>query len=189
MGTALLLVDVQNDYFSGGRMELSRGPETVARIRDLLNLFRNLNFPVVHMRNIYVRPESSLYLPDTIGTEIHHDVLPVDGEKEILKNYPNSFRGTELDGYLREIGIRRLVIVGMMTHMCIDSTVRAAFDLGYQCIVPEDCCATRSLSYRNVNISSDELQRTFLASLDGVFAEVVKRDDVYNLLRRYEHLK
>jgi len=184
LNTALVIVDVQNDYFSGGRMELSASPDAVSKIKELLDIFRTMEMPVVHVRNIYVKPEGLLFYPEAIGAAIHHDVVPVEGEKEVLKNYPNSFRGTDLDAYLKENKITKLVVTGMMTHLCIDSTVRAAFDLGYECILVGDCCATRSLSFHNVHISAEDVQKTFLAALDGIFAKVVLKRTVVEYYRK-----
>ena len=90
----------------------------------------------------------------------------------IQKNFPNSFRETPLLDHLRERRIARLVIGGMMTHMCIDSTVRAAADLGFECLLAGDACATKALSFGGVTLPAESVQAAFLASLNGLFAKV-----------------
>ena len=182
MKTALLIIDVQNDYFPGGKMELNKSSEALLKIKILLNHFRKTEMPVVHVQHISLKTGATFFLPGTSGAEFNENVKPLNNEKIFVKNFPNSFRCTGLDAYLRENGITKLVIAGMMTHMCIDTTVRAAFDLGYESIVAGDCCATRSLSIDNVTIPAEDVHNSFLAALNGTFAKVVKENEVYNLL-------
>jgi len=183
MKTALLIIDVQNDYFPGGKMELSGSIDAALKIKELLSYFRKTDMPVIHVQHISARPGAAFFLPDTEGAEFNDNVKPQAGEKIIVKNYPNSFRETGLDKYLKENEITKLVIAGMMTHMCIDTTVRAAFDLGYECILAGDCCATKELSIDNIKISAGDVQNSFLASLNGMFAKVVKMNDAFELLK------
>lgn len=183
MKTALLIVDVQNDYFPGGKMELAGSINAALKIKVLLEQFRKTEMPVVHVQHLSTRPGASFFLPDTNGAEFNDNVKPENGEEIIVKNFPNSFRNTPLDNFLKENGITRLVIAGMMTHMCIDTTVRAAFDLGYECILAGDCCATKELIIDNIKISAGDVQNSFLAALNGTFAKVVKMNDVFELLK------
>jgi nicotinamidase-related amidase len=94
------------------------------------------------------------------------------------KHYPNSFRDTPLLGHLRDLGIDRLVVAGMMTQMCVDSTVRAAADLGFQCALAHDACATRALSFGGTTVPAESVQAAFLAALNGLFAKVESVDDL-----------
>jgi nicotinamidase-related amidase len=71
----------------------------------------------------------------------------------------------------------------MMTHMCVDTTVRAAYDLGYECIVAGDCCATKSLSFHDTIISAENVQYSFLAALNGVFSQVLTYQKVIDVLK------
>jgi nicotinamidase-related amidase len=172
MKTALLLIDIQNDYFPGGRMELDGSPEASLRAKELLTLFRNRKLPVFHIQHISNRKGASFFLPDTAGVEIHAHVSPLPGETIIRKNYPNSFRNTDLLTLLKDAGISRLVICGMMTHMCVDATVRAAFDQGFDCVVIHDACATRGLTFNGEDIHSAKVHGAFLAALGVVYARV-----------------
>lgn len=170
---ALLVIDVQKDYFRGGKMELSGSIEAAEKICRLVSLFRKKGSPVIHVQHISVRPGASFFVPGTEGVEIHENVQPLEDEMVFRKHYPNAFRETGLEGFLREKEIDSLVVVGMMTHMCVDSTVRAAFDLGFACILPRDCCATRDLAWEGRAVSAKEVQSSFLAALDGTFARVL----------------
>lgn len=129
--------------------------------------------PIIHIKHISTRPGSTFFLPDTFGVEFQENVLPTSDEKIIIKHYPNSFRETELNSYLKDNHISKLVITGMMTHMCIDTTVRAAYDLGYECIVVKDCCATKILKIDEDEISAENVHNAFMAALNGVFSKVL----------------
>jgi len=172
MKTALLLIDIQNDYFPGGAMELSGGVEAGRQAAALLAAFRGKGLPVIHVQHVSTRPGATFFLPDTPGVEIHDGVAPLAGETVVRKHFPNSFRETVLLDQLRGGGISSLVIAGMMTHMCVDTTVRAAFDLGFASQLAHDGCATRSLAFGGATVAAPDVQNAFLASLNGLFAKV-----------------
>jgi nicotinamidase-related amidase len=173
MSTALVLIDIQNDYFPGGNMEVSGSEEASLRAREVLDLFRKRTMPVIHVRHLSVRPGATFFLPGTRGAEIHETVRPLSTEALIEKNYPNSFRDTPLRGFLEKEGITRLVIAGMMTHMCVDATTRAAFDYGLDCTLVHDACATRQLTFAGATVPAPQVQSAFLAALSGIYAKVV----------------
>ena len=177
MATALLLIDIQNDYFPGGNMELEGSTEASLQAREILAFFRGHNLPVVHIQHVAVRPGATFFLPDTEGVKIHPQVEPWPGEVIIQKNYPNSFRSTPLLYHLRNQGIAHLVVGGMMTHMCVDATVRAAFDYGLEVTVVHDACATRSLLFKDQKVSAAEVQAAFLAALSVPYARVVSAEE------------
>lgn len=172
MTQALLIVDIQNDYFPGGAMELDGSAQAADRAGRLLRHFRQASKPVVHIQHLSTRPGATFFLPDTKGAEIHPSVAPIDGETVFRKNYPNAFRDTPLLEHLRQHRIDQLVIAGMMTHMCIDTTTRAAADLGFQCFLAHDACATRSLSFGGTTVPAAQVHAAFLAALNGAFAKV-----------------
>lgn len=177
MARALIVVDVQNDYFPGGAMELFAAEAAGRNVSRILERFRAGGETVIHVRHVAKRVGATFFLPGTRGAEIHDCAMPGPGETVLVKHYPNSFRDTDLDGILSRAGIRELAIVGMMTHMCIDATVRAAFDLGYSCAVIGDCCATKALSYAGATVRAPDAHAAFLAALDGTFAKVVSTDE------------
>jgi nicotinamidase-related amidase len=173
---ALLLVDIQNDYFPGGAMELIGSTEAGAQAQTLLQAFRRAGRPIVHIQHLAVRPGATFFLPGTPGAELHACVLPQPGEPVIRKHFPNAFRETPLHEHLRRQDITQLVLAGMMTHMCIDSTVRAAFDLGFPCQLASDACATRDLLRNGEKVPAAQVQAAFLAALDGTFAQVLSTE-------------
>jgi nicotinamidase-related amidase len=173
----LLLVDIQNDYFPGGRMVLEGSPEAAEQAKRVLSRFREKDWPVVHIQHLSVRPGATFFIPETEGVEIHAAVKPVGDEPLVQKHFPNSFRDTDLAERLRACGADHLVIAGMMTHMCVDATTRAAFDLGFQCTVLHDGCATRELSFGEVTVPARQVHAAFLAALAMVYASVVSAEE------------
>ena len=178
MNQALLIIDIQNDYFPGGAMELVGSPAAGAKAGMLLQAFRQKQLPVVHIRHVSTRPGATFFLPNTRGVEIHESVAPQAGETVLQKNFPNSFRGTPLLEHLRKLQITQLVVAGMMTQMCVDSTTRAAADLGFQCLLAHDACATKSLSFGGATVPAENVQAAFLAALNGLFAKVQSTEEI-----------
>ncbi|WP_300159043.1 cysteine hydrolase family protein [Solidesulfovibrio sp.] len=176
--TVLLLVDIQNDYFPGGAMELCGATAAGGRAALVLERFRRAGAGIVHVRHESTRPGATFFLPGTPGADIATCVAPLPGEAVVVKAFPNSFRDTALGALLAARGAKRLVVCGMMTHMCLDATVRAAFDLGYAVTVAADACATRELIFEGRTVAADDVQAAFLAALAAVYARVVPADAV-----------
>jgi nicotinamidase-related amidase len=174
----LLIIDIQNDYFPGGAMPLV-GPEDAAAAASLLlEQFRRDGEPVIHIQHIWDGDEATFMRPGTPGVEIHPSVTPASGEKLITKAYPNSFRETSLEQTLTSLGVKDLVVAGMMTSMCVDATVRAANDLGYQVTVAADACAAPDLEFDGRTVSGSDVHTAFLAALSDGYATVVKVKDL-----------
>lgn len=182
MNQALLLIDIQNDYFPGGAMELTGSEEAGRRAAALLARFREKGLPVVHVQHVSTRPGATFFLPDTRGVQIHDCVAPIEGETVVRKHYPNSFRETPLLDHLRQLQVGQLVIAGMMTHMCVDSTTRAAADLGLRCLLAHDACSTRALAFSGRTIPAEQVHAAFMAALDDLFAQVRSVDELRSAL-------
>lgn len=178
MTTALLLVDIQNDYFPNGRMPLERSFEASLKAQEILQVFRAKQLPVIHVQHISTRPDAVHFLPCTKGVEFHTHVQPIKNETIIKKHYPNSFKDTALLNHLIKNKINHLVICGMMTHMCIDATVRAAYDLGFMCTVVQDACATRNLEFEGMMIPAQSVHHAFLAALQPTYGTVASAKDL-----------
>jgi nicotinamidase-related amidase len=173
MNTALLLVDIQNDYFHGGMMVLEGSLEAATNAAKILSSFRMKGLPVVHIQHVSAHPQATFFVSGTAGVEIHESVRPEPGETIFRKRFPNSFRDTPLLEHLRQLDIEKVVICGMMTHMCVDATVRAAFDHGFRCVLIHDACATRSLSFKDELIPASHVHGSFIAALAGLYAGTV----------------
>ncbi len=160
--TALLIIDIQDFYFPGGKMPLVEPEAAAANAAKVLASFRAAGNPVVHVRH-----------DAKDGGSIHASVAPIDGEKVFTKSEVSCFNGTEVLAYLRELGIKRLVLVGMQTHMCLEAATRAAYDLGFECVVIGDACATRDLTYGGTTVKAADVHASTLATLDRTYATVV----------------
>lgn len=172
MNDCLILVDLQNDYFTGGKMELIGTEKAAVNARLLLDIFRSKELPIIHIQHISTRPGATFFLPKTYGAEINEMVAPEEGEKVMVKNYPNSFRETYLLEFLQNQRTNNLVICGAMSHMCIDATTRAAFDLGFNCAVAEDACATKDLIFKEKTIHASNVHASFMAALSVPYAKI-----------------
>jgi nicotinamidase-related amidase len=179
----LVLIDIQNDYFDEGKMALFHMEAASKNAARLLSFFREKNWPVVHIQHVSVKAGASFFIPDTIGAEIHPSVLPLRNEPVIQKNFPNSFRQTNLHEILKDQKIDGLVICGAMSHMCIDTTTRAACDLGYPVTLIHDACATRNLMFNGQMVEAQKVQVAFMAALNGSFAKVIATSEFLQSLR------
>lgn len=173
MNTALLLIEFQNDYFPNGRMPLEKSTEICQRAQEILQVYRAKQFPVIHLQHISTRPDAMHFLPCTKGVEFHQMLQPMRNETVIKKHYPNSFKDTGLLNHLIKHKINHLVVAGMMTHLAIDATVRAAYDLGFSCTVLHDACATRNLEFNNMIIPAQTVHNAFLSAIQPLYGHVV----------------
>ncbi len=180
--TALLLIDYQMDYFAGGRMELVHPLQATEKAGQLLDSFHNHCLPVFFLQHISLRPDASFFLPETDGTAIHPLLQPTKNDTVLKKHYPNSFRETDLRKLLAEHGIKNLVLCGMMSHMCVDATVRAAFDYGFSCRLVHDACATRDIVFGGRTISAADVHGAFMAALGSVYAEIMTTEEYMHAL-------
>jgi nicotinamidase-related amidase len=184
MKTALVIIDIQNEYFPGGKRELV-GPQAAAQqAARLLDYFRQAALPRYFIQHISTGPKATAFLPGTPAIEISAAIAPMDNEPIVVKHYPNSFRGTDLLEMLREVAVERLVITGMQTHMCIDATTRAAFDYGFDCLVAADACATRDLAYDGTTVPAAHVHAAFLAALHGTYANVCSTEELLGQLKQ-----
>ena len=160
--TALLIIDIQNFYFPGGKWELADPEKAALNVQKLLKRFRENKNLIVHIRH-----------NSEPGGEIHNLVAPINNEKVISKSTVNSFKDTDLYDYLKKHEIKNIIICGMMTHMCVEAAVRAAADLGFNCIVIQDACATKALKFNEQEVSAENVHLSTLSTLSGSYAKVL----------------
>ena len=178
MTRALLIIDIQRDYFPGGAYPLVEPEAAAAAAGRALEAFREAGEPVIHVRHLWDEPEATFMRPGTEGVEIHPSVAPLKGELVIEKQQPNSFIDTDLEQELRSRGIDELVVVGMMSSMCVDATVRSAVDRGFSATVVHDGCAAPGLSFGDQEIPGASVHGAFMAALADAYATVVSADEL-----------
>jgi nicotinamidase-related amidase len=150
--SALILIDIQEFYFDTTRAPLTGRFEASKHAGEILEYFRETGQEVVHIMH-------------KGGGDIHELVAPLAGEKVIVKEHVSCFRETPLLEYLQDKQVKRLVIVGMMTHMCVEAAIRAAADLGFETMLIHDACATRDLIFEDEVISARDVHLSTLSTL------------------------
>lgn len=175
--TGLLVVDVQNDYFPGGRWTLSNMDKASDNVVRLIAAARAAGHPVFHVQHIMDEADSPFFTKGTTGAEIHAKVTPAAGEAQVVKSEVNAFLGTDLKAKLDAAGVKDLVVCGAMSHMCVDAATRAASDFGYKVTLAHDACATRDAEFNGVTVPAQQVHASFMAAL-GSYAKVVSTDDV-----------
>jgi nicotinamidase-related amidase len=151
---ALLIIDIQDFYFPGGKSALVEPEKAAANAALLLDIFRKNKQQIVHVRH-----------NSEPGGKINDIVKPLPGEKIVSKDAVNCFVGTDLLDFLKTNKIDTLVICGMQTHMCVEAAVRAASDYGFKCILIHDACATRDLRFNDKIIKAEDVQYSTLSTL------------------------
>jgi nicotinamidase-related amidase len=168
----LVVIDIQKDYFPGGRMELVGADAAAGRASELLSAFRASGEPVFHVQHVWDAPDAPFFAPDTEGVEIHPAVEPAEGEPLIVKAHANAFLETSLEGDLRSAGVDEVVICGMMTSMCVDASARASADLGFGTSIAFDACAAPDLQSGDEVIPGATVHKAVLAALGSMVADV-----------------
>ncbi|MHA3703437.1 cysteine hydrolase family protein [Jatrophihabitans sp. YIM 134969] len=176
MPRTLVVIDVQNDYFPGGAHPLVGPDAAAAVVADLLARFRERGEPVVFVQHLWDEPDAPYLRQGSAGAQIHPSVLPRDGEPVVTKEFPNAFLHTDLAERLD--GADGIVVVGMMTNMCVDATVREAVDRGIDTVLVADGCAASDLAWGGTTVDGATVHTAFLAALADAGATVVPAADL-----------
>ncbi|MBD3641010.1 MAG: cysteine hydrolase [Marinobacter sp.] len=169
---AVVVVDIQNEYFASGKMPLVNIEEAAAKAAQVIDAARQKKELLVHVRHEFPDPNAPVFTPGSDGIMIHESVAPKDDEPVILKNYPNSFLKTNLKELLDSNDIEEVVVIGAMSHMCIEATSRAASDFGYKVTVLEDACATMDLEFNGITVPAAHVHATSMAALGFAYANI-----------------
>jgi nicotinamidase-related amidase len=179
-GGALVVIDAQQEYFAPlGKVVLPGGPAAAQRIAVALAWAREHGVPVLHVTHESRKPGATIFAPGSAALAIHPDARPREGEPVVQKYLPGSFTGTPLEALLRERGVRRVVLAGFMTQMCVDTTARQAAHLGFQVTVLADATAAMAVKGPDGEpIPADQVHRTHLGSLQGFLADIARVEDL-----------
>ncbi len=173
---AILVVDLQSEYWPRGNFSLVGIEAAAANAARVIRHGRENGDLVVNIR--HEMPGGPIFVPGSDGAQINEAVLPQADEPVITKNFANSFRETGLDALLTQQGVEEVVVVGAMSHMCVDATTRAANDLGYRTVTVHDACATRDLEFNGVTTPAAQVHAAFMAGLAFLYGEVVGTDEL-----------
>jgi nicotinamidase-related amidase len=176
--TAVIVIDIQNEYFPGGKMPIPDGMQALKNSKRIVEFAHKNSMPVFFVQHLG-DADGPLFAKGSRFAEFHKDLQPGKGDRVISKATPSSFVGTDLQKQLDSLGIKQLIVTGLMTHMCVSSTARDAVPLGYSVIIPEDATATRDLAaWDNTVVDHKVLQKSALAGVADVFAEIKTTDAV-----------
>ncbi|AAY94745.2 cysteine hydrolase [Pseudomonas protegens] len=173
---ALIVIDIQNDYFADGKWPLIGVDAAADNAARLIQAFRQNAEPVVHIRHEFTSDDAPFFTPGSPGAQLHPKVQNHADEPVVLKHFVNAFRDTELQSLLTRQGIEELVIVGNMSHMCVEGTARAAADLGYPVKVIHDACATLDLEFAGQRVPAAQVQSAVMAALAFAYASVLSTE-------------
>lgn len=173
---ALILIDIQNDYFEGGKWELDAMHIAATNATSVLAAARTAGDKVIHVRHEFESDEAPFFAPGSTGARIHSQVQPLPDESVVLKHQVNAFLGTDLKAQLDAAGIEQVTLVGAMSHMCIDAAARASSDFGYATTVIHDACATRDQEFEGQSIPAAQVHAAYMAALAFAYANVVSTE-------------
>ncbi|MDE4454255.1 cysteine hydrolase family protein [Psychrobacter sp. DAB_AL62B] len=175
---AIVLIDYQNEYVDGAMPLGQAGTKAIENARLLLDKARQQDIPIFHIAH---HGNEKIFDPSSANVAIVDSLQPMNDEKIITKMHPNAFHETPLQALIKSTGKQQIVFAGFMSHMCVSSSVRAAFDLGFQNFVCHDACATRDLpSVTGQVITASTVHDSAMAALQDRFAALVATDKLTN---------
>lgn len=174
--SGLIVVDLQNEYLPTGKLPLSGIEAAAANAAKVIANARKNGTPVFHIRHEFANGEAPVFVPGSEGVQIQPSVAPVNGESVIVKNHINAFRDTDLKQQLDAHGVEEVVVIGAMSHMCIDAVVRAAVDMGYVVTILHDACATLDVEFNGVNVPAAHVHAAMMAAFAFGYGSVISTD-------------
>lgn len=169
---AIIVVDIQNEYFPGGKLPLKGIEKAATNAAKIIEHARSAGDFVVYFRHESADADIPFFTPGTQEVAIHPIVAPLESETVLVKHFPNSFLETGLKELLDKQGIDEVVVIGAMSHMCIDATSRAASDFGYKTTTIHDACATMDLEFDDVKVPAYQVHATIMAALAFAYGTV-----------------
>ena len=177
MKQGLVVVDLQNEYLPTGKLPLSGIEAAVANARRVIDHARHTGIPVFHIRHESDNAAAPIFVKGSSGAHIQPAVAPEGEEPVSVKKHINAFRDTDLKKQLDAFDVQDIVVVGAMSHMCIDAVVRAAADMGYPVTVLHDACATLDLTFNGVNVPAAQVHAAMMAAFEFGYGTVKSVDD------------
>jgi nicotinamidase-related amidase len=172
MPRALLVIDVQNEYFTGA-LPISHPVGHLSAILGVLDTATSAGVPVVVVRHAQPDPNSPVFRKGSKEWELHPDVAARPRDHLIDKHLPGSFTGTDLDEWLKKRGIDTVTVAGYMTQVCCDTTARQAMHLGYKVEFLNDATGTLNVSNSAGSVTAEELHRAILVAQQMFISEVL----------------
>lgn len=181
--TALVLIDIQlglqeTSFYGSER----NNPDAETNASKILEVCRNRNLPVFHIRHNSTNAESPLF-PGNKGNEFHPAVVPLKSEPVFKKNVNSAFIGTALEKELKKQNINNLIVVGLTTEHCVSTSVRMAANLGFNVTLVADATASfDKVGVDDQKLSADLVHSVALANLKDEFATIKNTETILNQL-------
>lgn len=182
MKRALIVVDVQNEYFSGGALPITYPPKSFEHIKTAINEAQKVNMPIVLVQHTSLQVGAKAFVKGSLTWEFHDEIKQIKPEIYIEKNHASSFVGTDLNWRLRSLGIDTVAIIGYMTQNCCDATARDASQLGFTVEFLSDANGTLDFENNAGKVSAEELHRSFLVAQAFGFSRVLTLNEWISLL-------
>ncbi|MCU1739034.1 cysteine hydrolase family protein [Pseudomonas sp.] len=178
--TALLVIDFQNEYFTG-RMPIPDGMKALENTKRLIAFADKEHIPVIHVQHI-APAGAAVFGIGGKTVDFHPQMKPRSQDKVVQKTTVSVFASTDLDAQLKKAGVKTLIISGLMTHACVAGAARDAVPLGYDVVVASDASATRAITRANGHsVTKDELQNSALAEIEDTFGSVLTTSQIVAL--------
>jgi nicotinamidase-related amidase len=173
---AIVTIDYQMDYFPGGKFPLWRANKAIRNAAAVLDWGRRKGVLIFHVRHEGLDPSASFLAAGTPGTALHPALsVPPDGSEPVIRKHrPDSFLETDLEARLKAAGLKRVIWMGMISWMCVDTTVRAAKAHGFVNYLVEDACAAGWMRHNGLPIFPWASHRAFMAALGSNFAKLIR---------------
>jgi nicotinamidase-related amidase len=175
---AIIVVDLQTEYLSSGKLPLVGIDNAVSNAARIIDSARTRGDLLIHVRHESPTADAPFFAAGSENVEIIAAVSPLDGEKVIVKQYPNAFRNTGLKAMLDDNGVEEVVVIGAMSHMCIDATSRAAADFGYAVTVVHNACATRDIEFGGKTVQAADVHAAYMSALGWGYGQVVSVEEL-----------
>lgn len=184
MKRALIVVDVQNEYFEGGALPITYPPQSFEKIKTAITKAQEEGIFTVLVQHTSLKENSGAFVRGSHLWEFHDEIKKIKPDLYIEKNHASSFAGTDLNYRLRSMGVDTVCIVGYMTQNCCDATARDASQLGYNVEFLSDANGTLAFSNNAGSVSAEELHRSFLVAQAFGFSRVLTLDEWIPLLKK-----
>lgn len=171
---ALICIDLQKEYFTKGRpLRISSRKRVLKKVKMMLQYARARKIPVIHIKHVSKKPLDETFRKDSRFTEFMDEVKPLNEENIVVKSSPGAFYRTNLDQILNKLGIKKVVICGLTSFLCCDTTSREAQARGYKVFFVKDATAALEIN----GVSGKKIHEVVCAIQQWYFAEVILTKD------------
>ena len=184
MKRALIVVDVQNEYFDGGALPISYPPHSFERIKTAISEAQKAGILIVFVQHTSLKEDAGAFVRGSHLWEFHDEIKALKPDLYIEKNHASSFIGTDLNWKLRNLGVDTVTIIGYMTQNCCDATARDASQLGFNVEFLSDANGTLAFKNEAGEVNAEELHRAFLVAQAFGFSRVLTLNEWISLLKK-----